>query len=132
MRRVCVMLALAALLPAAARAEPISVRVGSQSANLTQTGTPPGIQPLNLAAIVIPRSGMGFVITGFESGATPNVTPFTFDGGRGNALKAAILGALSAGGFGFGSGVGGSAGSSSWGQSHRGIANGNGNGNGNG
>ena len=127
MRRVCVMLALAALLPAAARAEPISVRVGSQSANLTQTGTPLAIQPLNLAAIVIPRGGLVFLLTGFEPGATPNVTPFTLDGGRGNALKEAILGGLSAGGVSFGSGAS-SPGASLWGQSHRDNGNGNGNG----
>jgi hypothetical protein len=114
MRRVVLVLAVAALLPAAARAEPISVRVGSTSANLTQTGgAPPAIQPLNLAAIVIPHSGIGFLVSGMESGPGFNIASFSFGERRKGGLRAAILGGLAASGFGFAG-----AGSSSFGLSN--------------
>jgi hypothetical protein len=115
MRRVVLLFAVAALLPAAARAEPISVRVGSTSANLTQTGTSLAVQPLNLAAIVIPRSGIGFLMSGMESGPGFNVVPFSFGESRKGGVRAAILGGLSASGFGFATGAGSSSfGLSNW------------------
>jgi PEP-CTERM motif-containing protein len=111
MRRVSVALAFAALLPAAAWAEPISVRVESSAGGFIQTGTPGSIQSLNLATLVIPRGGIGF----FMSDNAPAFTlTFTLEGTNGrNGLRAAILNGLAASG----SSSGGS-GSNGWGYSN--------------
>src|SRR5688500_7357646 len=100
MRRVSVALALAALLPVAAQAEPISVRVESSSGGFTQTGTSRGITVLNFGQMVR-RGGIGVIIGGLDEGLGFTVTAFSLEGTRGwNSLRAAILSGLAAGGFG--------------------------------
>jgi len=95
-----VALALAALLPVAARAEPISVRVESSSGGFTRTGTSLGNNGLHLGQILVPRGGIGVIIGGLEE-AGFTVTAFSLEGTRGwNSLRAAILGGLAASGLG--------------------------------
>jgi hypothetical protein len=92
MHRVSVALALAALLPAAARAEPISVSVESSSGGFTQTGTSSGSNSIDFGRIVMPGDGMGtFLVSGLDTWVNYTAT-FTIEGTTGwNNLRAEIL-----------------------------------------
>lgn len=81
MRRICVTVAFAALLPVAATAEPIGVSLESGTAGFTQTGTAIGGQMIDLGTIsVAGHSGSGvFLINGLRTWVDYNVT-FTLEG----------------------------------------------------
>jgi hypothetical protein len=57
MRKLCVAVAFAALLPVAARAEPITFNVESASAGFTQTGTIVEGLTIDLGAVLLPNGG---------------------------------------------------------------------------
>lgn len=96
MRRVSVVLALAALMPVAARAEPISVRVAASSGSFTQTGTSLGIKSLSLGGLTVPRGGIGVFISGQENWGNVSVT-FSLEGLRDASFRTQFFSSLSGG-----------------------------------
>jgi hypothetical protein len=91
MRRVSVALALAALLPAAARAEPITVSVESSSGGFTQTGSSAG-SGLDFGAIVMPAGAEGMLKVGGLDTWVDYTVSFTLVGTTEfNNLRAEIL-----------------------------------------
>ena len=93
MRAVCMALAFAAVVPAAARGEPISVSVASSSAGFSTTGVTLTKAALDLGTIVMPTvsSGADIVISGLKWNANI-VTTFMLEGlGRFDTLKLEVL-----------------------------------------
>lgn len=92
MRRVCVGLALAALLPVAARAEPIGVSVESASGSFSQTGTVLGESFIDLGTVTMTGGDSGiFLINGLRTWVNYNVS-FTLEGiGDATTLRMEIL-----------------------------------------
>lgn len=92
MRRVCVALALAALLPVTARAEPISVSVESATSGFSQTGTVLGGQTIDLGTVTMTGGESGvFLMDGLRTWVNYNVV-FTLEGiGDGTTLRMEIL-----------------------------------------
>ena len=70
MRKVSWALALAALMPAAAGAEPVTVSINSAVGGFTQTGTTFGSYTINLGTITMPSAGTDGTL--FFSGLTAN------------------------------------------------------------
>ena len=92
MRRVCVTLALAALMPVAARAEPIGVSVESASSGFSQTGTVVGDQVIDLGTVTMTGGSSGVLLmNGLRTWVNYNVA-FTLEGiGNGTTLRMEIL-----------------------------------------
>jgi len=93
MRAVCMALAFAAVVPAAARGEPISVSVASSSAGFSTTGVTLTKAALDLGTIVMPTvsSGADILISGLKWNANI-VTTFMLEGlGRFDTLKLEVL-----------------------------------------
>lgn len=93
MRAVCVALAFAALVPAAARGEPISVSVASSSGGFSTTGVTLTKAALDLGTIVMPNvSSVGnIMISGLKWNANI-VATFMVEGlGRFDTLKLEVL-----------------------------------------
>jgi hypothetical protein len=92
MRRVCVTLALAALLPVAARAEPIGVSVESSTGGFSQTGTVLGDQFIDLGTVTMTGGSSGvFLMDGLRTWANYNVV-FSLEGiGNATSLRMEIL-----------------------------------------
>jgi len=93
MRAVCMALAFAAVVPAAARGEPISVSVASSSAGFSTTGVTLTKAALDLGTIVMPNvSSVGTIlISGLKWNANI-VTTFMLEGlGRFDTLKLEVL-----------------------------------------
>lgn len=93
MRRMCVTVALAALLPVAARAEPIGVSVESGTSGFSQTGTTIGGQTIDLGTVTMVGSGDSglLLINGLRTWSNYNVS-FTLEGiGSATTLRMEIL-----------------------------------------
>jgi len=93
MRRICVTLALAALLPVAARAEPIGVSVESATSGFAQTGTTIEGNMLDLGTISMVGAGSDGVllVNGLRTWVNYNVV-FTLEGiGEATSLRMEIL-----------------------------------------
>lgn len=94
MRRVCGALALAALLPVAARAEPISVSVQSSTGGFSQTGTSyDGYRSIDLGSVTMTGAGSSGLILmdGLRTWSNYNVT-FSLEGiGSATTLRVEIL-----------------------------------------
>jgi PEP-CTERM motif len=92
MRRVCVTLALAALLPVAARAEPIGVSVESSTGGFSQTGTVLGDQFIDLGTVTMTGGESGVLLmNGLRTWANYNVV-FSLEGiGGATTLRMEIL-----------------------------------------
>jgi hypothetical protein len=94
MRRVCGALALAALLPVAARADPISVSVQSSTGGFTQTGTTyDGYRLIDLGSVTMTGAGSSGLILmdGLRTWSNYNVT-FSLEGiGSATTLRVEIL-----------------------------------------
>lgn len=92
MRRVCVGLALAALLPVAARAEPIGVSVESATGGFSQTGTVLGDQMIDLGTVTMSGGDSGVLLmNGLRTWINYNVV-FTLEGiGDATTLRMEIL-----------------------------------------
>ena len=93
MRRVCGALALAALLPVAARAEPISVSVASSGGGFTQTGTSVHYRTIDLGTVTMSGDSSSGVIliNGLRTWSNYNVT-FNLEGlGDATQLRVEIL-----------------------------------------
>lgn len=93
MRRMCVTLAIAALLPVAARAEPIGVSVESATSGFSQTGTVTGDQMIDLGTVSMVGVGESGVllVNGMRTWVNYNVS-FTLDGiGNATTLRMEIL-----------------------------------------
>jgi hypothetical protein len=91
MRRVCGALALAALLPVAARAEPISVSVAGGS--LTSTGTTVNYRTIDLGTVIMSGDGSSglILINGLRTWSNYNLT-FSLEGiGHATELRVEIL-----------------------------------------
>ena len=92
MRRVCVALALAALVPVAARAEPIGVSVGSSSGGFSQTGTVLSDQTIDLGTVTMTGGSSGVLLmNGLRTWVNYNVV-FSLEGiGNATTLRMEIL-----------------------------------------
>jgi hypothetical protein len=93
MRRMCVTVALAVLLPVAARAEPIGVSVESGTSGFSQTGTTIGGQTIDLGTVSMVGSGDAGVllINGLRTWVNYGVS-FTLEGiGSATSLRMEIL-----------------------------------------
>jgi hypothetical protein len=92
MRRVCVALALAALLPVAARAEPIGVSVESATSGFSQTGTVLSGQTIDLGTVTMSGGDSGvFLMDGLRTWVNYNVV-FSLEGiGDATTLRMEIL-----------------------------------------
>lgn len=94
MRRVCGALALAALLPVAARAEPIGVSVQSSTGGFSQTGTAyDGYRLIDLGSVTMSGAGSSGLILmdGLRTWSNYNVT-FSLEGiGNNTTLRVEIL-----------------------------------------
>lgn len=94
MRRVCGALALAALLPVAARAEPIGVSVQSSTGGFSQTGTAyDGYRLIDLGSVTMSGAGSSGLIlmNGLRTWSNYNVT-FSLEGiGTNTTLRVEIL-----------------------------------------
>jgi len=93
MRRVCVVLAVAALLPVSARAEPIDLRIDSSRGGFSQTGTVLGDQTIDMGTVTMPGidSEGTFQFSGLEVWENYTVE-FNLEGlGSFNTLRAEIL-----------------------------------------
>lgn len=92
MRRICGALALAALLPVAARAEPISVSVESSTGDFSQTGTSFGYRTIDLGTITMSAGDEGLIeFKGLRTWSNYNVT-FGLEGiGDADSLRVEIL-----------------------------------------
>jgi PEP-CTERM motif len=93
MRRVCGALALAALLPVAARAEPIGVSVESSTGGFTQTGTTFGYRLIDLGTVSMTGAGStGLILmNGLRTWSNYNLT-FSLEGiGNATTLRVEIL-----------------------------------------
>ena len=92
MRRVCVAVALAALVPVAARAEPIGVSVQSSTGGFSQTGTVLGDQVINLGTVTMTGGESGvFLMNGLRTWVNYNVV-FSLEGiGDATTLRMEIL-----------------------------------------
>ncbi len=92
MRRICGALALAALLPVAARAEPISVSVESSTGSFTQTGTSFDYRLIDLGIISMSGGDTGLIlVNGLRTWSNYNVS-FSLEGiGDATTLRVEIL-----------------------------------------
>lgn len=92
MGRVSLALALAALIPATARAEPVSIAVQSASAGFSQTGTAVGAQTINLGTMEMTAGSVGMVEVGGLSTWQNYSVSFLLSGlGAYNTLRVEIL-----------------------------------------
>ena len=93
MRRLLVALAVFAVIPAAARAEPISVSVQSSTAGLAAAGPAVSIGwfSIDMGTITLPAASAGtYLIDGLKAGSDYAVT-FMIEGLEGTILRAEIL-----------------------------------------